>query len=243
MAATLRLARRNGQIPTGAARALVSGAATEARAPAAFDLPKTRQGKDAIMTRIARITAAAALLAAAAAGMAAAQDGPPSGGPMVMMGSAAAASTSSPSTPTATARSAAPSSSPAPPSGSPRPTPTATARSTRAEIVAAMPGPRGGLLDLFAPDPAEAFADRVLAMMGATEAGQVTIADFAGQRVNFLLAFADTDRDAAISQAEADAMRDAPPRRRDAPRPPSRMGTAGTGRPRPRRPRRRRTTR
>ena len=44
--------------------------------------------------------------------------------------------------------------------------------------------------------------------MGATEAGQVTVADFAGQRVNFLLAFADTDRDAAISQAEADAMRD-----------------------------------
>jgi hypothetical protein len=80
---------------------------------------------------------------------------------------------------------------------------------TRDEIVATMPRPHGGLLNLFAPDSGEAYADRLLAMMGATETGQVTIADLAGQRVNFLLAFADTDRDAAISQAEADAIRDA----------------------------------
>jgi hypothetical protein len=77
---------------------------------------------------------------------------------------------------------------------------------TRAELVAAMPAPR--LLDLFGPNPGEAYADRVLALMGATESGEVAIADLAGQRVNFLLAFADTDRDAAVSQAEADSMRD-----------------------------------
>ncbi|HET9068286.1 MAG TPA: hypothetical protein VFN28_06550 [Amaricoccus sp.] len=75
---------------------------------------------------------------------------------------------------------------------------------TRAELVAAMPAPR--FLDLFGPNPGEAFADRVLALAGATEAGEISVADLAGQRVNFLLAFADTDRDAAISQAEADAM-------------------------------------
>ena len=44
-------------------------------------------------------------------------------------------------------------------------------------------------------------------MMGATETGRVEVADLAERRVNVLLAFADTDRDAAISQAEADAMR------------------------------------
>jgi hypothetical protein len=75
---------------------------------------------------------------------------------------------------------------------------------TRAELVAAMPAPR--FLDLFGPNPGEAFADRVLALAGATETGEVTVADLANQRVNFLLAFADTDRDAAISKAEADAM-------------------------------------
>ena len=42
--------------------------------------------------------------------------------------------------------------------------------------------------------------------MGATETGQVEIAALADRRVNFLLAGADTDRDAAISQAEADAL-------------------------------------
>lgn len=79
---------------------------------------------------------------------------------------------------------------------------------TRAELIEALPGPRHGLLDLFGPDPAAAFADRLLALMGATEGGQVTVADLANQRVNFLLAFADTDRDGAVSQAEADSMRD-----------------------------------
>ena len=157
------------------------------------------------MTRISRIATAVALLGGvAAAGMAAAQDGPPSGGPMMMMGFGpgridfAAIDTDgngSLSRAELVAR--------------------ATERLanadadgdgtlTRAEIVDAMPGPR--LLDLFGANPAEAFADRMLALMGATEAGQVTVADLAGQRVNFLLAFADTDRDAAVSRAEADAM-------------------------------------
>lgn len=83
---------------------------------------------------------------------------------------------------------------------------------TRAEIVESLPGPHGGIANLFARDPAEDFADRMLATLGATEAGQVPVADLANQRVNFLLAFVDTDRDAAISQAEADAARAAPPR-------------------------------
>ncbi len=78
---------------------------------------------------------------------------------------------------------------------------------TRDEIVEVMPGRQRGLLNLFAPDPAESFADRLLAMMGATEAGQVAVADLADQRVNFLFAFVDTDHDATISLAEADAMR------------------------------------
>ena len=140
--------------------------------------------------------------------MAAAQDGPPSGGPMMMMGWSpgridfVAIDTDSNgelSRAELVAR--------------------ATERLgkadadgdgtiSRAELVEALPGPRGGLLDLFGPDPGEALADRVLAVVGATEAGQISIADFAGQRVNFLLAFADPDRDAAISRAEADAMRD-----------------------------------
>ena len=57
------------------------------------------------------------------------------------------------------------------------------------------------------------MADRLLALMGGTEAGRVEVAALADRRVNQLLAFADTDRDAAISQAEADAMQDQPTRR------------------------------
>ena len=78
----------------------------------------------------------------------------------------------------------------------------------RDEIVAAMPGPHGGLVERLRRRPGRALADRLLALMGATEAGQVEVAALADRRVNMLLAFADTDRDAAISQAEADAMRE-----------------------------------
>jgi len=77
----------------------------------------------------------------------------------------------------------------------------------RDEIIVALGGGRGGLFEVFSVDPAEARADRLLALMGATEAGRVEVAALAAQRVNLLLAFADTDRDAAISQTEADAMR------------------------------------
>jgi hypothetical protein len=74
------------------------------------------------------------------------------------------------------------------------------------EIVALLPGPRHGFLNVFAEDPAERMADRLLALMGATETGRVEIAALADRRVNGLLAMADTDRDAAISLEEADAV-------------------------------------
>ena len=168
------------------------------------------------MTRIARIATAVALLGGtAAAGIAAAQDGRPAGGPMMMMGwgpgriDFAAIDTDGNGSLSraelearASARLA-------------QADTDGNGTISRAELVEALPARRGGLLDLFGPDPAEALADRVLAVMGATEAGQITIADFAGQRVNFLLAFADTDRDSAISQAEADAMGERHHGRRD----------------------------
>lgn len=74
----------------------------------------------------------------------------------------------------------------------------------RAEIIAILPAPHSSYFDVFAPDPAEAMADRLLALMGATETGQVEISALADRRVNTLLARVDADRDAAISQAEAD---------------------------------------
>jgi len=77
----------------------------------------------------------------------------------------------------------------------------------RDELVVALSDRRGRLVALFSVDPAEARADRLIARMGGTEAGRVEVAVLASDRVNRLLAFADTDRDAAISQAEADAMR------------------------------------
>ena len=180
------------------------------------------------MTRIARAAAMAALLGGiSAAGIAAAQDapdgqppapppsaapmGPPMGGPMAMMGfgpgridfvaidtDGNGSLSRAELVARATERLA-----------------NADANGdgtlTRAEIVDAMPGPR--LLDLFGANPAEAFADRMLALMGATEAGQVTVADLAGQRVNFLLAFADTDRDAADLAGRGRRHGQPPPRR------------------------------
>jgi hypothetical protein len=86
---------------------------------------------------------------------------------------------------------------------------------SRDELVVAMSDGRGGLVALFSVDPAEAMADRLIARMGGTEAGRVEVAVLASDRVNRLLAFADTDRDAAISQAEADAMQARVASRRD----------------------------
>ena len=76
----------------------------------------------------------------------------------------------------------------------------------RAEIAAQMPEPRNGFGNIFGVDRAQQRADRILAMVGATEAGQAPIAALADQRVNMLLSFADEDRDAAISEAEAAAL-------------------------------------
>jgi len=76
----------------------------------------------------------------------------------------------------------------------------------RDELIAALSDRQGRLVALFTVDPAEEMADRLLALMGGTEAGRVEIAVMADGRVNRLLAFADTDHDAAISKAEADAM-------------------------------------
>jgi hypothetical protein len=76
----------------------------------------------------------------------------------------------------------------------------------RAEIIAALPGPHSAFVTIFSPDPAEGQADRILALVGATETGQVEITVLADRRVNQLLAYVDTDHDAAISRAEANAL-------------------------------------
>ena len=78
----------------------------------------------------------------------------------------------------------------------------------RTEIIAMFPAPPQRMFDVFSADPGEEMADRLLAMLGATEAGQVDVAALADRRVNMLLAFADEDRDAAISTAEAEAMQE-----------------------------------
>lgn len=76
----------------------------------------------------------------------------------------------------------------------------------RDELIAAMPGPHGALVAVFAPDPSERYVDRLLALVGATESGQVEVAVLADRQVNRLLAAADENRDAAISSEEAEAM-------------------------------------
>jgi hypothetical protein len=75
----------------------------------------------------------------------------------------------------------------------------------RAELIAVMPAPRGLFVDVFAADPAEARADRMLAFMGATEAGRIEIVALAERHVNGLLARVDRDRDGAVSRDEAEA--------------------------------------
>jgi hypothetical protein len=78
----------------------------------------------------------------------------------------------------------------------------------RDEIILALPGPRSAFLHIFSADPAEAWADRLLAMMGATESGQVEVAALAERRVNDLFAWIDVDRDAAVSLAEVEALQE-----------------------------------
>lgn len=78
----------------------------------------------------------------------------------------------------------------------------------RTELAAAMPGPHGAIVGVFSQSPAERIADRILAETGNTESGSATVDVLAGRQVNMLLARLDSDRDAAVSQAEADeAMR------------------------------------
>ena len=75
----------------------------------------------------------------------------------------------------------------------------------REEIVVILPGHENAPFRIFSIDPEAARADRLLALLGATEAGRVEIGVVADHRVNMLLAAMDSDRDAAISQAEVDA--------------------------------------
>ena len=79
----------------------------------------------------------------------------------------------------------------------------------REELLVIMPGRGDAPFRVFSVDPDTAKVDRFLALMGATEAGRVELTAVADRRVNMLLAAVDTDRDAAISQAEADARAEA----------------------------------
>lgn len=76
---------------------------------------------------------------------------------------------------------------------------------SRAELAAVFPAPPGAALAVFAPDPGVAMADRILAMTGATAAGQVAVVDLAGAQVNMVLTRLDANRDDALSAEEAAA--------------------------------------
>lgn len=70
-------------------------------------------------------------------------------------------------------------------------------RIDRAELIAALPA-RDGLNDIFAPNPAERMADRILAMHGATAEGAVPVDRMVEQRVNMVFAALDEDGDGVI---------------------------------------------
>jgi Ca2+-binding EF-hand superfamily protein len=76
----------------------------------------------------------------------------------------------------------------------------------RDEIIAQMPDPHDGLGDLFGPDRRERAANRILAAVGGTEAGQVSIEDLADHRVNMMFAFVDEDGDGAITEEEVEVI-------------------------------------
>ena len=80
----------------------------------------------------------------------------------------------------------------------------------RTELAAALPAPQASLTAVFSSSPAERMADRILAVTGNTETGTVSVQALAEHQVNMLLAALDSDRDAALSQSEAEAVR--PPR-------------------------------
>jgi hypothetical protein len=76
----------------------------------------------------------------------------------------------------------------------------------RAEIAAALPMGEPGIVDVFGPDRAERAASRILAMVGATEAGEAAVDAMAAQRVDMALSFLDANGDSAISEEEASEM-------------------------------------
>ncbi len=77
----------------------------------------------------------------------------------------------------------------------------------RAELIAAFPAPNP-VFDVFTVNPAEGMADRMIAMHGGTAEGRVAVSVLSEAQVNRLLTRLDTDRDDAISAAEAEARMD-----------------------------------
>lgn len=75
-------------------------------------------------------------------------------------------------------------------------------RLDRAELIAAMPAPGGPLVDIFAEDPAAAHADRLLAALGATEAGVVPVEVLVERRADMVLERLDLDGNGAVTSAE-----------------------------------------
>lgn len=74
----------------------------------------------------------------------------------------------------------------------------------RAELIEALPR-RSGLQDIFAANPGERMADRILAMHGATADGAIPVARMAEQRVNMVFAALDENGDGVIVLEEAQA--------------------------------------
>lgn len=75
----------------------------------------------------------------------------------------------------------------------------------REEIAATLPEiPRSPLM-VFAGDPTEARVDRILAMLEAEEAGEVTLEAMAARQVDFLMRALDRDEDGVITREEAEA--------------------------------------
>ncbi len=77
---------------------------------------------------------------------------------------------------------------------------------TRAEIIASMPERPAGLGGMFAGDPAERRADRMLERMGA-ENGTIETATLADRMVERMIGRMDQDGDGAISRAESESGR------------------------------------
>ena len=78
----------------------------------------------------------------------------------------------------------------------------------RAELIAVFPAPPA--IEVFAANPAEDMADRMIAMHGGTAEGRVELTALSETQVNMLLTRADADRDDAISTAEAEALIERP---------------------------------